>query len=86
LGGALEARGIGATGDQLKAVAVGEVEVEEGVLVLRRIHVAFTLEGVDAGGAVAARRAHEVFKPKCPIYRSIHRAIDVTTNLLIHGH
>ncbi len=85
MGGALEARGIGATGDQLKAVAVGEVEVEEGVLVLRRIHVAFTLEVVDAEAA-AARRAHEVFKPKCPIYRSIHRAIDVTTELVIHGH
>lgn len=85
MGGALEARGIGATGDQLKAVAVGEVEVEEGVLVLRRIHVTFTLEVVDAEAA-AARRAHEVFKPKCPIYRSIHRAIDVTTELVIHGH
>ena len=62
------------------------VDVDHGVLVLRRIHVGFTLAGVDAGGAAAAKRAHEVFKPKCPIYRSIYRAIDVTTALQIQGH
>lgn len=55
--------------------------MEEGVLVLRRIHVRFTLKGVEPGKADAARRAHEVFKPKCPVYRSIHRAIEVTTEL-----
>lgn len=48
---------------------------------LRRIHVAFTLKGVGAGNVSAAERAHEVFKPKCPIYRSLHRAIDITTEL-----
>jgi uncharacterized OsmC-like protein len=66
-------------------VAHGEVEVEEGVLVLRRIHVVFTLRGVEADQAVAAQRAHEVFKPKCPVYRSIHRAIDITTELRLVG-
>jgi uncharacterized OsmC-like protein len=62
-------------------VAHGEVEVEEGVLVLRRIHVAFTLREGDGAKAGAARRAHEVFKMKCPVYRSIYRAIDITTHL-----
>jgi uncharacterized OsmC-like protein len=66
-------------------VAHGEVEVEEGVLVLRRIHVVFTLRGVAAGNVAAAQRAHEVFKPKCPVYRSIHRAIDITTELKLLG-
>jgi uncharacterized OsmC-like protein len=62
-------------------VARGEVEVEEGVLVLRRIHVIFTLREVGADKVAAAERAHDVFKPKCPIYRSLYRAIDITTEL-----
>ena len=48
---------------------------------LRRIHVVFTLRDVDAALVAAAERAHDVFKPKCPVYRSIHQAIDVTTEL-----
>jgi uncharacterized OsmC-like protein len=51
--------------------------------VLRRIHVVFTLKGVAADKVAAAQRAHEVFKEKCPVYRSIHRAVDVTTELTI---
>lgn len=70
-----------ASGDRLKAVAHGEVEVEDGVLVIRRIHVVFTLKDVAADKVAAAERAHDVFKPKCPIYRSLHRAIDITTEL-----
>jgi uncharacterized OsmC-like protein len=57
------------------------VEAEDGVLVLRRIHVVFTLKGVAPGHVEAAERAHEVFRLKCPVYRSIHRAIDITTDL-----
>jgi uncharacterized OsmC-like protein len=64
-------------------VAHGEVEADDGVLVLRRIHVVFTLKAVPADKVEAAQRAHGVFKEKCPIYRSIHRAIDVTTELWI---
>jgi uncharacterized OsmC-like protein len=55
--------------------------VEEGVLVLRRIHVIFTLKEVGVDSVAAAERAHDLFKPKCPIYRSLHRAIDITTEL-----
>lgn len=57
------------------------MEVEEGVLVLRRIHVVFTLRGIAAEKVEAAQRAHQVFKERCPIYRSIYRAIDITTEL-----
>jgi len=49
--------------------------------VIRRIHVVFTLKDVPADKVAAAERAHDVFKPKCPIYRSLHRAIDITTEL-----
>ena len=54
----------------LTAVAYGEVEVEGGVLVLRRIHVVFVLKGAAEEKIDAANRAHEVFKAKCPVYRS----------------
>ena len=81
MGGALEARQIAASEQRLTAVARGEVEVEDGVLVLRRIHVVFSLKGVEADKIVAAQRAHEVFKPKCPIYRSLQRAIEISTEL-----
>ena len=83
MGGALEARGIVASEGHLTAVAHGEVEVEEGVLVLRRIHVVFSLKGAPPEKAAAAERAHENFKSKCPVYRSVYRAIDVTTELTI---
>jgi uncharacterized OsmC-like protein len=49
--------------------------------VLRRIHVAFTLRDVTPEQVAVAQRVHEVFKPKCPVYRSIHQAIDITTDL-----
>ena len=65
---------------RLTAIARGEVEVEDKVLVLKRIHVVFALRGV-AEREPEAQRAHEHYKSRCPIYRSIHRAIDVTSDL-----
>ena len=66
-------------------MAKGEVEVEEGVLILKRIHVVLTLKDAAADKQDAAERAHAVFKEKCPVYRSLHRAIDITTELKIEG-
>ena len=43
-GGALEARHIDASNGRLTADVTGEVETEEGVLVIRRIHVAMRLK------------------------------------------
>jgi len=65
---------------RLTAIARGEVEVEDKVLVLRRIHVVFALRGA-AEREPDAQRAHEHYKSRCPIYRSIHQAIDVTSAL-----
>ena len=42
-GGALEARQIDASNGKLTADVTGEVETEEGVLIIRRIHVAMRL-------------------------------------------
>ena len=47
------------------------------------IHVVFSLKGVPADKIESAQRAHDVFKMKCPVYRSVHSAIDVTTELML---
>ena len=61
----------------LTAVANGEVEVEAGVLVLRRIHVVFTLKDTAQEQVEAAQRAHEVFKQSA---RCIARCIAPSTS------
>ena len=43
-GGALDARHIDASNAELTAEVTGEVETEEGVLVIRRIHVKMRLQ------------------------------------------
>ena len=62
-------------------MATGEVELEDGVLVLRRIQVRFTLRSIRPEQREAAERAHAVFAPHCPVYRSIHKAVAITTDL-----
>ena len=49
-GGALEARQIDASGGRLTADVTGEVETEDGVLVIRRIHVAMRLAAPESRG------------------------------------
>lgn len=58
--------------------AVGEVEVDQQVLVLKRIHVTYELTAPDADRETI-ERVHAVHREGCPVYRSIHRAIEITT-------
>ena len=53
------------------------------MLVLRRIHVVFVLKGAAEEKVDTANRAHDVFRMQCPVYRSLHQAIDITTELKI---
>jgi uncharacterized OsmC-like protein len=78
--GALEARQIPAAGDRFQAEATGEVEKEEGVLVIKRIHVVLRLKA-DAEQRPTAERVHGVFADRCPVYRSLKSAIQITTEL-----
>jgi len=48
------------------------------VLVIKRIHVAYALSTPDAPAEVV-ERVHAIHKDGCPVYRSIHRAIEITT-------
>jgi uncharacterized OsmC-like protein len=61
--------------------AVGEIELEDNVLVIRRIHVRLLLRADDAHRETAAR-VHGIFADKCPVYRSLKAAITMTTELV----
>lgn len=77
--GALEARQIDASHGKLKAEAKGEVEQEEGVLVIRRIHVFLTLEAAEADRQTV-ERLHGIYAMKCPLYRTLHNSIELTSS------
>ncbi len=58
----------------------GEIESEDGVLVIKRIHARYRLMASDKDAA-AIERAFAAHAPKCPVYRSLYRSIDITTEL-----
>jgi uncharacterized OsmC-like protein len=60
---------------------VGEVETDSGVLIIRRIHVKFTLKAAQEQRETA-NRVHGFFADKCPVYRTLKPAIDMTTELV----
>ena len=77
---ALRVREINPDADHLSMDAVGEHESEDGVLVLRRIHVTAHLRA-PADKRETVKRVFQVFASNCPMHRSIHKAIDITTEL-----
>jgi uncharacterized OsmC-like protein len=66
---------------RLTSEARGEVEDEDGVLVVKRIHVEYTLRLDADADRAAVQRAFDHHMPYCPVYRSITPAIAVTTSL-----
>ena len=79
-GGALEARHIDASGGRLTADVTGEVETEDGVLVIRRIHVAMRLVALD-DARLTVERVHGVYAMRCPLYRTLHQAITLSSSI-----
>ena len=77
-GGALEARQIDASNGRLTADVTGEVETEEGVLVIRRIHVAMRLAAPEDLRA-KVDRVHGMYAMHCPLFRTLHKAIQLTS-------
>ena len=78
-GGALEARQIDASHGKLTAEVTGEVEKEEGVLVIRRIHVAMRLVAAEEVRETV-ERVHGMYAMRCPLYRTLHNAIQLTSS------
>lgn len=57
----------------------GEVEKEDdGVIVIKRIHVTYRLKAGEEHRETV-ERVHGFHAEKCPVYRSIRAAIDITT-------
>ncbi|TMF68851.1 MAG: hypothetical protein E6I15_15315 [Chloroflexi bacterium] len=81
MGGALEARGIDAAAGRLTSEAEGEVYVEDRVLVIKKIHVQYTLRGCPHDKREAAERAHSHHASRCPVAKSIEKAIEISTDL-----
>jgi len=79
-GGALEARQIDASQGRLTADVTGEVETEDGVLVIRRVHVAMRL-AAPGDARETVDRVHGVYAMRCPLFRTLHRAISLTSSL-----
>ena len=78
-GGALEARQIDASNGKLTADVTGEVETEDNVLVIRRIHVAMRLMAPqDVKGTV--ERVHGIYAMRCPLYRTFHKTLQLTSS------
>jgi len=65
---------------RLVGEAVGEVELEGKVLVVKRIHVRLRLRAREEDRPVA-ERVHGFFADGCPIYLSLKAAIAITTEL-----
>jgi uncharacterized OsmC-like protein len=78
-GGALEARQIDASNGKLTADVTGEVETEENVLVIRRIHVAMCLIAPQDAKATV-ERVHGIYAMRCPLYRTFHKTIQLTSS------
>jgi uncharacterized OsmC-like protein len=78
-GGALEARQIDASGGRLVADVVGEVETEESVLVIRRIHVSMRL-AAPPESRETVERVHGLYAMRCPLYRTLRGAIALTSS------
>ncbi len=58
----------------------GEVEKEDGVLVIKRVHVVYTLK-LDPAQRETAERVHAMHADRCPVYKTVSGCIDVTTEL-----
>lgn len=64
--------------------AVGEVELDDSVLVIRRIHVILKLKAEESQRETA-QRVHGFFADRCPVCRTLIPAIAITTELIFEA-
>jgi uncharacterized OsmC-like protein len=76
----LEARGIPAGEGRLQAHTVGEIELDDKVLVVRRIHVTYRL-AADQAQRATIERVLGVHAGRCPVARTIGGCVAISTSL-----
>src|ERR1035438_9853904 len=77
-GGALEARKINASNGRLRAEVRGEIESDQGVLVIRRVHVHFFLDETELVRDTV-ERVHRVYADNCPVYKTLRPSVAKTS-------
>ena len=60
---------------------MGEIEVDDKVLVIKRIHVGYELRVAPDADRAAIERAHNAHPARCPVARTIGGCIDIRTEL-----
>lgn len=81
-GGALEARQIDASNGKLIANVTGEVETEDGVLIIRRIHVEMQLIAPE-DVRETVERVHGIYAMNCPLYRTFYKTLQLTSSCVL---
>jgi organic hydroperoxide reductase OsmC/OhrA len=67
---------------KLVSETVGEVESDDGVLMIRRIHVIYKLRAPESARETI-ERVHNMHADYCPVARSLRPAIEISTALEI---
>jgi hypothetical protein len=83
-GGALEARHIDASNGRLTGDITGEVETEDGVLVIRRIHVEMRLASPEEARPVV-ERVHQIYAMNCPLYRTFYKTLQLSSSYTLES-
>ena len=79
LGVMLAVRKVDVTNDRLSADVRGEIELEDNVPVVRRIMVTYQITAPE-GSKELIERVHGMHAKHCPVYRSLCKSIDITTD------
>jgi uncharacterized OsmC-like protein len=75
---------VDASHGNLTADVRGEIEKEDGVLVIKRIDVIFHLKAPETVREIVDR-VHGFYAPKCPVYQSIHKSIGITSEFVLES-
>ncbi len=62
----------------------GDIETEDGVLVIRRIHVRYRLNVPEAARETVAR-VHQAHVKACPVARSLMGCVEIETEVEFKG-
>ena len=57
---------------------------DDGVIVIRRLHVTYRLRA-DASEQEVIERVHGFHAEKCPVYRTLKDSIDITTEYVLES-
>jgi uncharacterized OsmC-like protein len=68
----------------LTAEVEGEIETENKVLVIRRIRVTYHLKASEADRETV-ERVYGIHHQHCPVYMSLHKTIEIMTELRMEG-